>query len=241
MGEKGRLSQIARRHSYVEGFNGRLAKYRIRKIQEHLTVNDHETALEIGAGEGQVTRYLVKVFDNLISLEPAGKYFKILYDKNVDTDNMDCYQETFEDFETNWLFDAIFMIGVLEHVCDPVEFLHKAGDLLTEGGRLFITVPNAESLHRRLYLKCDKMKTITEMNDLDRKVGHRRYYTREALYKDLVAAGFLNAQTEGIFLKFFNNSGMEHACLSDDFCDALYDIGNELPEYCAEIFAIATK
>lgn len=47
-------------------------------------------------------------------------------------------------------FDVISMLGVLEHIANPVEFLTDASAHLNEGGELLVGVPNVASLNRRL-------------------------------------------------------------------------------------------
>lgn len=50
----------------------------------------------------------------------------------------------------NERFDVISMLGVLEHVPDPVTFLRDASVHLSEGGELLAGVPNPTSLNRRV-------------------------------------------------------------------------------------------
>jgi SAM-dependent methyltransferase len=45
-------------------------------------------------------------------------------------------------------FDVISIIGVLEHIQDPVAFLSQASGHLNPGGEMLIGVPNADSLNR---------------------------------------------------------------------------------------------
>ncbi|MBI3317688.1 MAG: class I SAM-dependent methyltransferase [Candidatus Omnitrophica bacterium] len=47
-------------------------------------------------------------------------------------------------------FDAVTLFEVLEHLDQPVELLRRAAALLKEGGLLYLTTPNLNSLSRRL-------------------------------------------------------------------------------------------
>jgi 2-polyprenyl-3-methyl-5-hydroxy-6-metoxy-1,4-benzoquinol methylase len=49
-------------------------------------------------------------------------------------------------------FDFIFLIEVLEHVLKPTELLERLYDLLSPGGKLFITIPNSENLEKHKVL-----------------------------------------------------------------------------------------
>lgn len=58
---------------------------------------------------------------------------------------------TFEEFETEPdSYDVILMSQILEHVLDWVEWIDKAGRLLTPGGLLALALPNFDSFLRRL-------------------------------------------------------------------------------------------
>ena len=85
--EQNKLSAIARDHSYEAGFNGRLGKYRIQLIEEFTReIPTRSRVLEIGAGEGPVTRYLSERFAEVEAIEPADAYFAKLqerFGKNV--------------------------------------------------------------------------------------------------------------------------------------------------------------
>jgi 2-polyprenyl-3-methyl-5-hydroxy-6-metoxy-1,4-benzoquinol methylase len=48
---------------------------------------------------------------------------------------------------------AVTMFHVVEHLYDPVSYLRAAGELLREGGRLIIQVPNAASWQFRMFGK----------------------------------------------------------------------------------------
>jgi len=56
-------------------------------------------------------------------------------------------------YESDTRFDAITLNHVLEHVPSPRAYLDKAISLLDEGGVLLVSVPNYNSLSRRLFGK----------------------------------------------------------------------------------------
>jgi SAM-dependent methyltransferase len=77
---------------------------------------------------------------------------------------------------------------VLEHVDDPVRFLANVRPSLAPGCRLVITVPGGP------------------MSAFDRKIGHRRHYTADALATLLRAAGLAVDWVHGAGFPFFNLS-----------------------------------
>lgn len=74
---------------------------------------------------------------------------------------------------TKWILE------VLEHVADPLGFLTKASAHLAPGGRLFVQVPNWDSLLFRL----DGAKSSAVVP------GRWRYFTPETLRDVLARAG----------------------------------------------------
>lgn len=76
------------------------------------------------------------------------------------------------------------------------------------------------------------------LNERDKQMGHRRVYDFETLREDLEGAGFSINYLTGIFLKPLSNAQM--ASWDERILDALFEVGKELPEYCAEIYAECT-
>jgi len=61
--------------------------------------------------------------------------------------NLDVLNKTIEDSELpKESFDAITLIGVLEHVTDPIDIIESCKKLLKKGGVIFVVVPNVYSL-----------------------------------------------------------------------------------------------
>ena len=80
-------------------------------------------------------------------------------------------------------FDSVICLNVLEHIEDDLFALRQMRDALTSGGRLALLVP----AHQFLY------------GAFDEAVGHFRRYSKTALRKSLLEAGFTLQS-----LKFFN-------------------------------------
>ncbi len=78
-------------------------------------------------------------------------------------------------------FDLITMQQSLEHVHDPLRTLQQAYDLLAAGGRLYVSVPNIDSLSFRTF------GTAWYGLDLPRHLTH---FTPKTLREMLVRAGF---------------------------------------------------
>jgi len=66
-----------------------------------------------------------------------------------------------EFFDIDWgskKFDLIYVNQVMEHIKDPVSYIHNFKKLLNDSGNLFITVPNIHATSTRLKYFLEKIK-----------------------------------------------------------------------------------
>src|SRR4029453_16059254 len=147
------------------------------------------------------------------------------------------YHSLFENFVTELEFSDVLMARVLEHLADPVEVLSKVRGWLGRGGRLHIVVPNADSLHRRLGVAMGLLDATTSLSERDHRFGHHRVYTRALLENHVRSAGFEIEQVCGVFLKPLSNAQME--AFSPELLEGLNKVGDQLPDWCAEIYLVA--
>jgi len=128
----------------------------------------------------------------------------------------------------NLKFNAILATHVFEHFYDTIAVLKKASNWLVPKGRIIITVPNAESIHRKLAVKMGLQKSIYDLSARDIEVGHVRVYDLDLLKKHVNQAGDYNIVVEsGLFLKTVHLNLMKS--YSDDLLKALFDISDEIP------------
>lgn len=231
-----KIQEVGKTHSYLSGFNGTLGEYRISMIEESLSFSASSSILEVGAGEGQITRFLLGKNVKLKSLEPATEFYETLK-KKFSEEPVEILNLVFEDYETDERFNYIFLVGVLEHIERPEAVLTKIRKYLKPEGKLIITVPNANSVHRHLGVIKKKIKDVYELGPLDIKVGHFRHFDLESLVGLVKKSGFSIDVKSGILIKNQPNHQMEK--LTREELNVLYKIGKSSPEVCAELFIIA--
>ncbi len=143
----------------------------------------------------------------------------------------------FEDYKPTEKFDAVVGTHVLEHVDNPVAIAAAVRNWIVPGGRIFFTVPNADSLHRRIGVEMKLLGQREELNESDHRLGHRRVYRVETLKADLEKAGLTVQEVRGYILKVLPNAAM--AGLSQEFLQASYRVSLALaPEYCSSLCAV---
>lgn len=136
----------------------------------------------------------------------------------------------FETFEVDGRFDIIEAGFVLEHVDDPAALLRRMHRFLAPGGTLYVAVPNATSLHRRIGQAAGLLPDMHVLSDADRALGHRRCFDTAQL-RDLVAScGWRVGQVQGMLIKPFTSQQLARLELTPQIWQALQAVAADYPE-----------
>lgn len=146
----------------------------------------------------------------------------------------------FEEYTTADRYDIIVMGFVLEHVAEPIEVLRRFRTFLAPGGRLFIAVPNAASLNRRLGHLAGLLDNLETLSAHDLLLGHKRYYTVASLADEIAQSGYRIEKIEGIYLKPLTTAQMVSLDLEPKILEAFCKVGIDYPELCSGILAEAS-
>jgi len=208
--------------------NDIMLKYYPKRIIEK--INDG-SFLELGLGHGYTIKEFLKKVNSYTILEGSQaviENFKSTESKLFSKVNI--IETYFETYETDMRYDTIVMGFILEHVDSPDSILARYKKLLSPGGKIFIAVPNAESLHRQIGLHAGYMQDLQSLSESDLLLGHVRYYNVEAL-KALALKHKMNiVNLEGIFLKSFTTSQLQKLELNEKVIDGMLEMGKNYPE-----------
>ncbi len=127
--------------------------------------------VDVGGGNGFVTRALVRAGWQVILLEPGRDGARHARERGIDPVVCAPWEEAGFLPET---LGAVGLFDVLEHVAEEGAFLRSLGIALVPGGRLYVTVP----AHPWLWSQADA------------HAGHFRRYTCQSLSDRLAEAGF---------------------------------------------------
>jgi 2-polyprenyl-3-methyl-5-hydroxy-6-metoxy-1,4-benzoquinol methylase len=108
--------------------------------------NKRTNVLDIGSAMGTFLFAAKPFYKKAIGLDVSAQMAAYV-EKNV---GVTVYLEQFNEFSYDEPFSLIHMSHVIEHIPNPVEWLHKAASMLEEDGVLVINVPNKFSLGFRL-------------------------------------------------------------------------------------------
>lgn len=194
-------------------------------------------ALEVGCGEGYSTKFLSDHFADLEVLDASSNNLDMMRSrvgKDLVSHNM-----LIEDFQASRKYDNIFVMHVLEHVEDSIDCLGHLETTLSDEGLLYIAVPNCMALNRRAGRLMGLLESYETLAPKDHLVGHRRLYTVDMLHEQCALAGLKVIELKGIYLKPLSEAQMYS--LGDSAVRAFYRLGEDVPQYCADLFAVATK
>lgn len=234
--ERERINKIAQYFSMLDGFNGYMTKYRVETV---LANCPRGTLLDIGSADAAMAEALHEFYDRIVAVEGSQLLIEKAVARLPNIKNIEYVCVMIEEFETDERFDVVLLSFILEHVEDPVAIAQKAATFLKPSGTLFVMVPNANSLHRRVGKCLGLIPELDALNATDIRQGHRRVYTPDRLRADIVQAG-LRIEREGtFFIKPFSNGQME--LIDRRIADALYQVSFDIPGLGSMIFILARR
>jgi 2-polyprenyl-3-methyl-5-hydroxy-6-metoxy-1,4-benzoquinol methylase len=191
---------------------------------------------ELGLGYGVTTEKFSRHFKRHVVVDGSTAVignFRKLY-PNCPAEIQACM---FEEFETDERFDVVVLGFVLEHVDDPVSTMKRFKRFMSPSGSMFLTVPDAGVLNRRLGHLAGLLPDMSAMSEHDELLGHKRYYTAETLTRDIEAATLNVKRMEGIYLKPLTTRQMVSLELSEPIMEAFCEIAINYAELSSSLLA----
>ena len=233
--ERARLDDVAAWYRGTVGFEGALNAASAALVAAAVP---GRRALEIGPGEGLVLLQLAKHYEEVVAVEGASEYARLL--ERIVPSNVNLFECIIEEYDTDRQFDVVVLSHVLEHVEDAVGLLRQCLRLISDTGRVLIAVPNAGSIHRHVGVAMGVLPSLTALSENDHQIGHRRVYNTETLRQHIEAAGLVIDELRGHFVKPLSNRQVED--LPEEVQQAFVAMGPTLPvEVAHELFAICKK
>jgi SAM-dependent methyltransferase len=210
-----------------------------RRILERLGNTSNMSLLELGLGHGFSTSLFLPRFKSHAVIDGSREVIDI-FRASHHLEGLRIIESYFETFETDERFDVIIMGFVLEHVDDPALIVAKYRTLLKPGGRLFIAVPNAKSLNRRMGQALGKITDIYELNANDHLLGHQRQFCLDTLKQLMISQGFDVCWQEGIYLKPLPLGVLQTLPDFHENLQAMCQVGIDFPELCVGLLIEAS-
>lgn len=195
--------------------------------------------LELGIGHGYTPGLFNAACDRHVIIEGSQLVIDLFKEKSPDFSGEVVFSY-FENFDTDERFDVIVMGFILEHVDDPGMLLNRFKRFLKPGGRIFVAVPNAKSMNRRLGVELGKIDNIYDLNANDHALGHKRQYCRDTLKQEMQDHGYVISLEEGIYLKPLPLAVLKTLPDFQENLDAMLRVGIDFPDLCVALLMEAT-
>lgn len=200
-------------------------------------------ALELGCYMGEFTKLIIRHFSDVTVIEGSDELIE--HSKQQVGEGVHFIHSTFETVDLKERFDSIFLMHTLEHLDDPVLVLRKTNEWLSEKGRFFLVVPNANAPSRQIAVKMGLIPYNSAVIESERLHGHRKTYSLDTLEHEALAGGLRIIHRGGIFFKPLAGSQFDEALdakvISKEYLDGCYKLGMIYPDLCASVFLVCEK
>jgi SAM-dependent methyltransferase len=231
-------AQPGKKYNY--DFDSIVRHYMMREFKSHFSDGP---ALELGSYHGDSTIELSKYFPDLTVIEASAEAIAIAQARV--SGNAKFINSLIEDAKFERAFSSIFLINTLEHMEDAQATLERVKGWLSDSGKLYILVPNADAPSRQIavhmgIVEYNNAVTVPEWNH-----GHRRTYSFDTLESDIRKCGLTVVARGGLIFKALANfqfdMALQAGIINEAYVDGCYKLGAIYPTFCASIFAIAQK
>jgi|GEM_PF-2015358 2-polyprenyl-3-methyl-5-hydroxy-6-metoxy-1,4-benzoquinol methylase len=124
-------------------------KQKTAEAIERLIPEETNSLLDIGAGDGQLTKLLEKHFNHVFALEPSPLLFTKLKEK-LESVNNTIINLPIEEFESDETFDVILASHVFQYIKNPSESILKIQSMLKDSGVLLVVFNEEEGTFEKL-------------------------------------------------------------------------------------------
>jgi 2-polyprenyl-3-methyl-5-hydroxy-6-metoxy-1,4-benzoquinol methylase len=225
---------------YAYNFDRVLREYMMLSFDPFLVKG---RALEVGCYKGDFTKLILTRFSHVTVIEASDEL--IGYCRSHFGSEVTFIQSTVEAAEVGEDYDSIFLMHTLEHLDDPVLVLGRINGWLSERGRLFLVVPNANAASRQIAVKMGLVPYNSAVLESEGLHGHRRTYALDTLEHDALSAGLRVVHRGGIFFKPLAGSqfdeALEAGVISQEYLEGCYELGLIYPDLCASIFLVCER
>ncbi|MEY2562653.1 MAG: hypothetical protein QOH88_846 [Verrucomicrobiota bacterium] len=225
---------------YAYNFDYMLRDYMMQSFQPFLVKGK---ALELGCYQGEFTKTIRKHFSDVTVVEASDEL--IDYCKPRLEPDVAFIHSTFEEVKLEPVYDSVFLMHTLEHLDEPVLVLNRINSWLSEQGRLFLVVPNANAPSRQIAVKMGLIPFNSAVLESEALHGHRKTYSLDTLEHEAVSGGLKVIYRGGVFFKPLAGSQFDDALaanvISKEYLEGCYKLGMVYPDLCSSIFVVCER
>ena len=200
-------------------------------------------ALEMGCYMGEFTKLIKQHFEDVKVIEASDEL--IAQSRERVGDDVRFLHSTFETVELEEKYDSVFLMHTLEHLDDPILVLKRVNNWLSDSGRFFLVVPNANAPSRQIAVKMGLVPYNSAVIESERLHGHRKTYSLDTLENEALSGGLKVIHRGGIFFKPLAGSQFDEALaakvITREYLDGCYKLGMIYPDLCASVFLVCER
>lgn len=221
---------------YAYEFDSVLRGYMMRALDPFMPAGK---ALEMGCYKGEVTEMLAARYADLTVIEASDELVAVA---RARVPSASFLVSTFESATLTARYDAIFLIHTLEHLDDPAGVLRRVNRWLSDRGRLFIVVPNANAPSRQIAVQMGLISHNAAITPAERDHGHRATYSLDTLERVALDGGLRIVHRGGVFFKPLANYQFDKLMggdvITDAYLEGCYQLGMHYPDLCASVYLV---
>jgi SAM-dependent methyltransferase len=163
-------------------------------IDERVTTSTD--CLDVGCGDGRTGLWLARRARSYVGVDVSESAVRAARLRGMDARLVaDAALLPFPDRS----FDVALCIEVLEHLFDPEGAAAEIRRVLRPGGTLVVSVPNCAFWRRRVDLLTGRWNPFGDLESVEKpwRDPHIRFFTRAALHRMLLCAGYSDAVVSG--------------------------------------------
>jgi SAM-dependent methyltransferase len=200
--------------------------------------NFADSLLELGLGHGFTAELFAKACNRHVIVDGASVVIDQFKQREPNFSGA-LVLDYFETYAPKEPFDIIVMGFVLEHVDDPEIILRRYRQYLKPDGKIYVAVPNAKSLNRRIGFELGLIDDIYSLNANDIALGHKRQFCIDTLSELLLKTGYSIEHVEGLYLKPLPLATLKTVPDFKKNLEAMCKVGIEFPELCVGLLVEA--
>lgn len=229
------------------GFEAEMVHYRRTTGLERISQQRPRKVIEVGCGlDPWVVAYARAggTWDQWHVVEPAHAFAEACRTgvREAGLANVTIHEAFFEEARLDNVDpDMIVCAGLLHEVPSSTYLLKALARAMRPGTVLHVSVPNANSFHRRLAQAMGLISNLTDLSARNTKLDQRRVFDLDELTAQVRGAGLHVTETGGLLVKPFTHAQMESLgpLLSRPMLDGLDALARTHPDWASEIWAEA--
>lgn len=224
-------------------------------IQSFEVYMEADRCLEIGCYNGSVTSLLVNRYSNVTAIDASIKSIKETARLLANKSSVQLINQTIEQFlekpktksDTNPFSKVIdiFLMNIIEHLENPQAVLSSLNRKTKIGSKIFIQVPNVDSLSRRIASMMGVLNTTDKISEFEWNCGHRHNFSFDSMEHLIRETGFEIITCFGRGLKTLSSAQLDKAeelgIIDKSYIEALFKLDQFFPTITGSICFVAVK